>query len=153
MEGYSTQEEESYDSSSFESEKEDTNQSWFDEEDEYDATPWPHGDYSRSDYSDEVDEDEPEQKPPDHSLDAINYQGCNEEEAYYEETDSQSSQEQEELHHEEEERLWCEIPYSDHEEDHQGETESQFSLEEFEASFGDRSKLEEEFDEENEAVS
>ncbi|XP_023638854.1 uncharacterized protein LOC111830604 [Capsella rubella] len=77
----------------------------------------------------------------------------NEEESCCEETDSQLSQEKEDLHHKKEERPWCEIPYSDHEENYRGKTKSQFSLEEYESSFGDNSELDEEFDEKHEAVS
>ncbi|KAF8085641.1 hypothetical protein N665_0655s0004 [Sinapis alba] len=52
-----------------------------------------------------------------------------------------------------EERPWCEIPYSDHEEGHQEETDSQLILEDSEAYSRDEHEHQEDFPKEKEVVS
>ncbi|KAG7585991.1 Zinc finger CCHC-type superfamily [Arabidopsis thaliana x Arabidopsis arenosa] len=175
------------------------------EVDERDEEPWYEETNSQGAFEEEEGQvdDEIEPEPPDHFQDTTSNYECYEEEnherdSWSEETESRFSQEKEDhndrLEHEEfnhegepdqfvapyhKSRPWCEIPYSDHEEEHQEEdrpwceipeddyedasndgvkpwceeTDSQISLDESPTSYGDESESKEEFDEDNEAES
>ncbi|KAG7541218.1 hypothetical protein ISN45_Aa07g013430 [Arabidopsis thaliana x Arabidopsis arenosa] len=175
------------------------------EVDERDEEPWYEETNSQGAFEEEEGQvdDEIEPEPPDHFQDTTSNYECYEEEnherdSWSEETESRFSQEKEDhndrLEHEEfnhegepdqfvapyhKSRPWCEIPYSDHEEEHQEEdrpwcelpeddyedasndgvkpwceeTDSQISLDESPTSYGDEPESKEEFDEDNEAES
>ncbi|XP_020875363.1 uncharacterized protein LOC110226869, partial [Arabidopsis lyrata subsp. lyrata] len=183
MGDYSDEEEDSYESSSYESDYDEQNKSWFDEDDGYEGRSWCE-DYSSSEFGYEPDGEEREPEPPDPAQDTTSHQGW-----YRGETDQESNadepygekswceSEEEETH--QENRPWCEIPYSDPEEEHQEEdrpwceipeddyddasndgvkpwceeTDSQISLDESQASNGDEPESKEDFAQENEAKS
>ncbi|XP_056857076.1 uncharacterized protein LOC130506448 [Raphanus sativus] len=52
-----------------------------------------------------------------------------------------------------EERPWCETPYSDQEDDHQGETDAQVSLDYSEVRYGDEPESHQDYSKENEVLS
>ena len=104
--------------------EEDRSQTLTGEDDSYEERSWCEEDYSSSEVGYEPDGEEREPEPPDPSRDTTSHQGW-----YEGETDQESNpdgsygekswceSEQEELH--QEKRPWCEIPDSDHEEEHQ----------------------------------
>ncbi|KAG7572457.1 Integrase catalytic core [Arabidopsis suecica] len=120
MEYPSSEEEDLYDYSSHE---EETGQDVEPHEDVYGES-WPQDGYSISDCGDELEEDEPEPKPPDYDQDDASHR------RWYDEVDSQIEDENFQINPEDEQ--WREeekISYEGYEEDSCGdEEESQFSL-------------------------